>query len=139
MGGELITNGDVDLMSNNDHEGINQDITSKTDTFKLANDIDMQRWELKKLIKKIGIENIRFVMYLNTLDHPIPIVPAPNTLGYRDFTECRIDESIYKVADWYKITLVPVERTGKYGYTHLYVTTLVSLINSGEIKLKSAT
>jgi len=126
-------------MSNTDHEGINNDNTSKTDTLRLANDIDMQRWELKKLIKKIGVENIRFVMYLNTLDDPIPIVLSPNTLGYREYVECRIDESIFKVADWYKITLVPVERTGKYGYTHLYVTTLVSLINGGEIKLKNAT
>ncbi|MDR3542287.1 MAG: hypothetical protein P4L69_15190 [Desulfosporosinus sp.] len=115
-----------------------KDNTSKADMLRLTNDIDMGRFELKKLLKKMGIDNIRFVMYIKTLDYYIPIGPASNKLGTLEFIECRIDESIHKVADWYKITLVPIEQTGKFGYTHLYVTTLVSQINGGEILLKSA-
>ena len=112
--------------------------TCKTGMLRLTNDIDMGRLELKKLLKKVGIDNIRFVMYILTLDHCIPIGPSSNTLGNLEFIECRIDESLHKVADWYKITLVPIEKTSKFGYTHLYVTTLVSQINGGQILLKSA-
>ncbi|MDR3585007.1 MAG: hypothetical protein P4L59_06735 [Desulfosporosinus sp.] len=122
---------------NSDHEKNKKD-ECKTDMHKLTNDIDMGRLELKKLLTKMGIDNIRFVMYIKTLDYPIPIGPSSNTLGELEFIECRIDESLHKVADWYKITLVPIEQTGKFGYTHLYVTTLVSQINGGEILLKSA-
>ena len=123
---------------NSDHEKNKKDDMFKTDMHKLTNDIDMGRLELKKLLSKMGIDNIRFVLYIKTVDYPIPIGPSSNTLGELEFIECRIDESLHKVADWYKITLVPIEQTGKFGYTHLYVTTLVSQINGGEILLKSA-
>ena len=131
-------NGDVIMMVNSNEEKIKKDYTRKTDMLRLTNDIAMGRLELKKLLKRMGINNIRFVMYILTLDYPIPIGPSSNTLGSLEFVECRIDESIHEVADWYKITLVPIEETGKFGYTHLYVTTLVSQINGGEILLKSA-
>ena len=126
------------MMINSNREKNKKDDKCKTDMLKLANDIDMGRLELKELIKRMGINNIRFMMYILTLDHRIPIAPSFNMLGNLEFIECRIDESIHKVADWYKITLVPIEQTDKFGYTHLYVTTLVSQINGGEIILKSA-
>jgi len=37
------------------------------------------------------------------------------------------------VEDWYKITLVPVEDSGKYGYEHFFITNFVSLVNGGQI------
>ena len=126
------------MMANSDREKNKKDDTYKMDMLRLTNDIDMGRLELKKLLKKMGIDNIRFVIYIKTLDDPIPIETSSNKQGTLEFVECRIDESIYKVADWYKITLVPIEQTGRFGYTHLYATTLVSLINDGEILLKGA-
>ncbi|MDR3599564.1 MAG: hypothetical protein P4L49_03640 [Desulfosporosinus sp.] len=97
----------------------------------VSNDI-----QLRRLIKDKGIDNIRFMAYIRTSDFKVPIEATPCAVGLVDFVECKLDESIYPVSEWYKLTLIPTEETGVFGYEHYYITTIVSLINEGSIYVK---
>lgn len=103
---------------------------------KLVKDIKLKSKELQAIVKYYGVENMRFYANIITLKTETTIEAANSGIGKREFVECRIDESIYKIEEWYKITLVPVEDSGKYGYEHYYITDLVLLINEGLIRIK---
>ena len=108
----------------------------KLDIDNLVKDMQLKSKELQAIVKYRGVANMRFYASITTLDVETPIEAIENIIGKREFVECRIDETIYKVKDWYKITLTPVEDSGKYGYEHYYITNFVSFINEGLIKFK---
>lgn len=111
-----------------------QEIKANTD--ELVRKIKLKSEELQAIIRYRGIDKMRFYANIATLDVEIPIDPITNIIGEREVVECQIDESLYKVKDWYKITLTPVKGSGKYGYEHYYITSFVSLINEELITIK---
>lgn len=111
-----------------------QEIKANTDN--IITNMKIKSKELQAIIKYRGVNNMRFYASITTLDVETPIDPIANIIGEREFVECQIDESLYKVKDWYKLTLTPVKESGKYGYEHYYITDFVSLINDGLIKIK---
>ena len=114
----------------------NNDLGCNLEMNSLVSTIVSDGIQLRRLIRDKGIDHIRFMAYIRTSDSKVPINGTPCTAGLVDFVECKLDESLYPVSDWYKLTLVPVEETGLFGYEHYYITTLVSLINDGSIYVK---
>ena len=126
---------DPKMRTTNNSPSNSQEIKKNTDEF--IYNFKLKSKELQALIKYRGVNNIRFYANIITLNNEIPIESIENIIGERETVECQIDESLYKVSDWYKITLVPVKESGKFGYEHYYVTNLVSLINEGLIRIKN--
>ena len=108
----------------------------KLNTDKLVKAMKLRSKELQAIVKYYGVANMRFYASILTLNIETPIDAIENIIGRREMVECIIDETIYQIKDWYKITLVPVTESGKYGYEHYYITNLVLLINEGQVRLK---
>lgn len=91
---------------------------------------------LGKLINSIGVENVRFL---------VDLTPIQTFLGFISFTSsstpeipmlCEIDESRYKLADDYKLTLRSIEQIkGIKGSRHFYMSDLQQMIDDGQVKM----
>jgi len=96
----------------------------------------VSEWIRENILDK-GIENVRYFAQLEQIDFIIPqmglAITSPNKSTW---VECKIDESRYKVAEGYKITLVSLD--SRYSYNHYYQSDFESLIKSGHIIIKDS-
>lgn len=95
----------------------------------------VSKWIQENIIDK-GIENVRLFAQMEQIDFIIPQIGiAITSLSNVTWVECRIDESRYKVADEYKITLVSLDE--RYSYRHYYQSDFESLVKKGYIIIKN--
>jgi hypothetical protein len=85
------------------------------------------------LVETYGVKNLRFYIPMRPLEMMgfIPGIAFKFSNTPEEMTECEIDESWYKVADDYKITLVSVKNpqsTKVFGKEHFYISDLESII-----------
>ena len=91
-------------------------------------------WIKENIIDK-GVENVRFFAQMETIDFIIPCFGlAVTSSSNSTWTECKIDESRYKVTEGYKITLKSLDE--RFTYNHYYQSDFESLIKSGSIIVK---
>lgn len=100
-------------------------------TITVSTDVD-----IVKLVKEVGVENLCFLVNMK---------PIRSVFGMFSYTSsgdpdilmiCKIDESRYKVADNYKITLKSIEQIkGLHGSEHFYISDLQSMIRSGNVSV----
>lgn len=124
-------------MRSSNHRSMQTKVQQKQDNMlssqDLVSSLKHKSKELKSLINYIGVSNVRFKALIVTLNNQQETILPNDIIGKTEFLECRIDESLFEIKDWYKITLVPVEDTGKYGYRHYYISDFITAIEAGEI------
>ena len=86
-----------------------------------------------KLAEEYGVKNLRFFTAMPTqqfvgIISGIAIEGDESSLA---ITECTVDESAYKVADGYKITLKAVD--SDYGRNSFYISDLNTLIHADQV------
>jgi hypothetical protein len=90
----------------------------------------MEDWIKENIINK-GIENVRFWSLTQPL-HRFPLLGICYTTNDEPvWTECKIVEDRYPVADGYKITLQPLDE--RFSKEHYYQEDFVSSVKSGWI------
>lgn len=95
--------------------------------------MDERNIKIVSLVETYGARNIRFFIPMQPLEMMgfIPGIPFKSSSSSEDIVECEIDETRYKIADNYKITLAAIENPyiGKmFGKEHFYIMDLESLI-----------
>lgn len=91
---------------------------------------------LEKLIAENGgIENFRCFAQMGKIEIATPFGFCL-TSDKCTWTECRIDESRYKISDEYKITLRSLDPA--FTYEHYYQSDFMSLVECGLIIIKSS-
>lgn len=96
-------------------------------------------WNIECVCAKHGVDNVLFVFPMNIV-HSIPFIPF---IGWTNPSEkkikvlCKIVEHNYKVADNYKIELVPQddEMAKLFGSKKLYTMDLASIIRDGHAQI----
>lgn len=89
----------------------------------------------KKLVEKIGIENIRLYVPMRPI-HPIPGLRfgLTDSSDTEILVECSICEDRYKVADGHKVSLKALNKN--FGTEHFYQRDLDQMILSGTVRVK---
>lgn len=95
--------------------------------------MNFSRNDLRQKIEEIGKKDIRFIVPMRPIQNYgfIMITSSNDPL---EMTECLIDETYYKIADNYKITLKAIDP--RFGYDHYYLEDLASLISRNKITIK---
>ena len=92
---------------------------------------------LEKLIEDNGgIENFRCFTQMGKIEIVTPFGLCMVSGDKETWTECKIDESRYKVSDGYKITLRSIDPM--FTYNHYYQSDFMSLMKSGWIIVKTS-
>lgn len=106
----------------------------------LKDKIDSKEWctsdELCQAILTDGVDNVRFIVPLNTISMRVFGLSLADGNKFKD-TLCKIkEEYLREVKRNYKLTLVPVE-SSEYtvNRTDFYTDDMISLIRSGHIKI----
>ena len=83
-----------------------------------------------------GIENFRCFAKMSRIEMITPFGFCIASQDKETWTECKIDESRYKVADGYKITLRSLDPL--FAYEHFYQSDFMSLVRNGLIMVKTS-
>lgn len=90
----------------------------------------------KLIAENGGIENFRCFARMGKIETVTPFGFCLVSGNKETWTECRIDESRYKVSEGYKITLRSLDPM--FTYDHYYQCDFLSMINSGFIIIKTS-
>lgn len=92
---------------------------------------------LEKLIKDNGgIENFRCFAKMGKIEMVTPFGFCMVSGDKETWTECKIDENRYKVADGYKVTLRSLNPM--FTYDHYYQSDFMSMVKEGFIIVKTS-
>lgn len=85
------------------------------------------------LVETYGVKNLRFYIPMRPLEMMgiIPGIALKSSNTQEEMKECEIDESRYKVANNYKITLAAIENpydSQVFGREHFYISDLEGII-----------
>ena len=95
-------------------------------------------WNIVHVCEKHGVENVLFVLPMS----PVRRILGIPFLGYRSSSDqqlpilCKITEDNYKVAQDYKIELIPQSEDFKgFGKDSFYISDLAGMIRTGRVQI----
>lgn len=112
----------------------------KTSMNELKEKIERKEWctsdELCQAILTDGVDNVRFIVPLNTVSMRVFGIPLADGDKFKD-TLCKIKEDyLHEVIRNYKVTVIPVESAEDIvSRREFYTSDMLSLIQSGLIKI----